>query len=435
MTSVAVSVAVQCRLCAAPLRHVVADLGAMPLANAYLTSDELTAVESYYPLRALLCTTCGLVQLEVLADPNAIFGSHYGYFSSFSSTLLRHSEAYADMITSRLGLHRGDRVVEIASNDGYLLQYLVAQGIDALGIEPAPNVAAQAVRRGVPTLVRFFGADVARALAAEDRRARLIVANNVLAHVTDLNDFIAGLRILLEPGGAITLEFHHLLHLVAEGQFDTIYHEHFQYFSLGAAQKALAAHGLTVVDVEELSTQGGSLRVYARHDADVSDGPGPRVAEVLAREDAARVREVEGYAALADRMAAVKLGLLSFLVNARKSGQSVVCYGAAAKGTTLLNYGGVHADLIDYVVDRSPHKQGLFMPGSRLPIHHPARVAETKPDYVLILPYNIRDEIIGEMSHVRSWGGRFVVAIPELHIVEGGPGVRFPEGRFGTASV
>ena len=416
MTAAPFSVAVTCRLCAAPLRHLVADLGTTPLANAYLRADQLADAEPRYPLRALLCTACFLVQLEVLADPKAVFGNHYEYFSSYSTTLLQHSQAFANMIAARLRLQPGDRVVEIASNDGYLLQPLGSKGLDVLGIEPAPNVAEAAIRKGLPTMVRFFGTEVASELAAEGRHARLIVANNVLAHVTELNDFIAGLRILLAPGGVITLEFHHLLSLVTKRQFDTIYHEHFQYFSLAAAQNALAAHGLTVTDVEEIPSQGGSLRVYAQHAADVTESPGPRVAAVLAREDAAQLKEVTGYASLAGQMAAVKHDLLSFLANARTSRRSVVCYGAAAKDSTLLNYCGVGVDLIDYAVDRNPHKQGLFMPGSHLPICHPDKVAETRPDYLLVLPWNLREEVIGEMSQVRSWGGQFVVPIPELQI-------------------
>jgi SAM-dependent methyltransferase len=406
-----------CRLCGAPIDRLVADLGKTPLANSYLHTEELTRLEPTYPLRALFCCACFLVQLEFLADRKAIFGSAYAYFSSYSATLLEHSASYADTITARLNLKPGDRVVEIGSNDGYLLRYFAEKRADVLGIEPAASVAAAAERLGIPTAVRFFGTDVASELVSSGHRARLLVANNVVAHVPDLNDFLAGLQILLEPGGLATLEFHHLLALVTHRQFDTIYHEHFQYFSLAAAQYALARHGLTIVHVEELPTQGGSLRVYARHADDRSEAVSPRVAELLAREKTAGLLDGSGFAALGEQMADVKHQLLSFLTSARQSGRTVVCYGAAAKGNTLLNYCGVGADLVDYAVDRNPHKQGLFLPGSHIPIRHPDMVAETKPDYLLLLPWNLRAEIIEQMSHIRSWGGRFVVPIPTLDIV------------------
>jgi SAM-dependent methyltransferase len=415
-TTAPARVGVTCRLCSSPLRHVVTDLGATPLANAYLRPENLNAVEPYYPLRLLFCSVCLLAQLDFVADPRQIFSALYPYFSSVSTTLLRESQAFASAMADRLPLRRGDRVVEIASNDGYLLQYFVEQGMDVLGIEPSGSVAEAALNRGIPTKVDFFGTAVAAELVRTAARARLIVANNVLAHVPDINDFLAGVRLLLAPAGLVSLEFHHLLNLVQKTQFDNIYHEHFQYFSLASARNALAHHGLAVVDVEEIPAQGGSLRVYARHEAE-AEAPSARVGAVLAAEEAAGLDNPETYATFGERIRQVKLGLLKFLIDARHSGHSVVAHGAAAKGNTLLNSCGAHPDLIDYVVDSSPHKQGMFMPGSRIPIHAPARVAETKPDYLLILPWNLRDEIITQMAHIREWGGRFVVPVPELQII------------------
>jgi SAM-dependent methyltransferase len=365
----------------------------------------------------VFCTSCLLAQLDFLADPKRIFGPNYPYFSSYSSTLLKNSKAYADTIAERLSLGGGDRVIEIASNDGYLLRHFVEKGIEVLGIEPSGSVASEAVRRGVPTLQQFFGAELAAELARKGTYAQLIVANNVLAHVPDVNDFIAGIRILLAPGGTASLEFHHLLSLVQHTQFDNIYHEHFQYFSLASASNALAAHGLTIVDVEELPAQGGSLRVYARHAAEVPHVSSSSVAQILAAEEAAGLSRLATLAAFADRIAGIKLRLMNFLVDARQSGKSVVAYGAAAKGNTLLNTCGVHADLIDYAVDRSPHKQGHYLPGSRIPIYAPERVGETRPDYLLILPWNLRDEVMAQMAHIRGWGGRFIVPVPELQVI------------------
>ena len=404
-----------CRLCGAPLTRVVADLGATPLANSYLSAEQLHAMEPSYPLCALVCGTCFLVQLEAFATPGDIF-SDYAYFSSYSDSLLEHSRAFAEMMTARLALGPADRVVEIASNDGYLLQYFAERGVDVLGVEPAANVAQEAVRKGIPTTVQFFGTETARAVAAMGPRPRLIVANNVMAHTPHLNDFIAGLAILLAPGGTLTVEVHHLLSLMTRHQFDTIYHEHFQYFSLGTARDALARHGLKVVDAEEIRTQGGSLRVVACHAGDNGQTESPRVAALLAREQEAGLRDLDRYAAFGDEVRRIKLDLLDFLVTARKAGKTVVCYGAAAKGNTLLNYCGIDGDLVAAAVDRSPHKQGRSLPGSRIPIYHPDRVAEMKPDYLLLLPWNLREEIIGQMAHIRDWGGRFVVAVPELQV-------------------
>ncbi|MGE0591907.1 MAG: class I SAM-dependent methyltransferase [Vicinamibacterales bacterium] len=403
-----------CRFCGTPLRHVFADLGATPLANAYLTADQLTRPEPSYPLRAYVCEQCFLVQLEAMVPPEDIFGD-YAYFSSFSSTLLRHSEQFADAITERLGLGPADRVVEVASNDGYLLQYFARKGLQVQGIEPAANIASAAEARGIPTRVQFFGAEVARQLADEAPRPRLIVANNVIAHVPALNDFVEGLEILLAPGGTVSLECHSLLALIEDGQFDNIYHEHLQYFSLTSLATVLEAHGLEVVDVEHLSTQGGSLRVLAqrRHEAGT---PSPRVAAMRALEAEAGLCRLEGYGAFAVKMAAARRRLVAFLDGARDAGQAVVCYGAAAKGNTLLNVCEVTADMVDYCVDRNPRKQGHFLPGSRIPIHPPERVTETKPAFLLILPWNLSAEIVDQMAIIRTWGGVFVVPLPLLNL-------------------
>jgi hypothetical protein len=404
-------------LCRAPLGSAVVDLGATPLANSYLTLRQLFDPETYYPLQVHLCDACALVQLPTVVPAEAIF-SKYSYFSSFSTTLLKHSERFVQDVVPRLGLRPPDLVMEIASNDGYLLQYFRAAGLDVMGVEPAANVSAVAQEKGIPTVSRFFGRAVAADLVKEGRRPRLLVANNVVAHVPDLNDFLGGLSMLLTDDGTLSLEFHHLLSLVQQSQFDIIYHEHFQYFSLHTITTALAAHGLTVVDAELLPTQGGSLRVFARH----AGQPTPEAAERLA---AIRCAEAEAclvcrstYDKLAATAAARKVELLSFLVDVRKAGQKVVGFGAAAKGNTLLNYAGVSADWIDYCVDSSPHKQGLCLPGSRIPVLPPSRVAETRPDYLLILPWNLRDEVMGQMAHVRTWGGRFVVPSPALEVIE-----------------
>jgi SAM-dependent methyltransferase len=384
------------------------------LANAYRRPDD-PVPERYYPLRLHLCERCALVQLEAVASPEIIFAD-YAYFSSYSSTLLRHSETFADAAIERVGLKPGDLVVEVASNDGYLLQYFKARGIEVFGVEPAANVAEAAIARGIPTAARFFGAQTARDLVSQGLRPRLIAANNVVAHVPDPNDFICGLKTLLAPEGTLSVEFHYLLRLVEDAQFDTIYHEHLQYLSLQSITGALAAHQLTVVDVEELATQGGSLRVYARHAA-TAGPPSAAVANLRAREVAARLNEPATYRALAQRADCLKADLLAFLCDAKQKGKSVVCFGAAAKGTMLLNYCGVRGDLVDYALDSNPHKQGLLLPGSTIPIHGPDRARETRPDYLLILPWNIRDEIMQQMAYVRDWGGHFVVAAPELRVL------------------
>jgi SAM-dependent methyltransferase len=405
-----------CRFCGAPLSHVFVDLGASPLANSYLEPADLRKAESFYPLCVYVCGECFLVQLPEEERPEAIF-SHYAYFSSYSESWLRHAEEYTAAMVERFGLGPEHRVVEVASNDGYLLRWFAARGIPVLGIEPAANVAAAAEAAGIPTRVKFFGEATARELVAEGIRADLLVGNNVLAHVPGLNDFVAGLKLLLAPAGVLTMELPHLLRLMAEDQFDTIYHEHYSYFSLTTVQQVFAAHGLTLFDVEELSTHGGSLRIYGRHEEDSSKPVGERVADLLAREATAGLSRLETYRSFDEQVRRVKRGLLRFLIQAKEEGRSVAGYGAPAKGNTLLNYCGVRTDLLDYTVDRSPHKQGRFLPGTRIPIHGPDRLRETRPDYVLILPWNLKEEIVEQMADVRSWGGRFVVAIPEVKVL------------------
>jgi SAM-dependent methyltransferase len=406
----------QCRLCGARLRQILADFGACPLANRYLQADALSAGEAFYPLRALVCSACLLVQLDTLVPPDVLYAD-YAYFSSYSDTLLAAAKAYVSMMIERLSLGPGDSVIEIASNDGYLLQHFAGSGIQVLGVEPAANVARVAEARGIPTVNRFFGVETTRDLIRSHARPRLIVANNVLAHVPRPHDFVEGVRLLLAPGGLVTLEFHHLLRLVGDCQFDAIYHEHLQYYSLAAVRQLLAAHGLAIVDVEALPFQNGSLRVYARHADDSAVDVSPRVAAVLAEETAAGLQRPETYRDFGVRMLVARLALQSFLVDARRAGSTVVGYGAAAKGAMLLHYCGIRSDLVEYVVDRSPHKQGARMPGSHVPIHDPARIMETKPDYLLILPWNLQDEIVTQMSAIRAWGGRFVLPLPALQIL------------------
>jgi SAM-dependent methyltransferase len=406
-----------CRFCGSPLRHTFVDLGMSPLCESYLSRDQLNGMEPFYPLHALVCGECFLVQVESYVSAEHIF-SDYAYFSSYSDSWVEHARVYCDRMVERFRLGARHRVVELASNDGYLLQHFVARGIPALGVEPAANVAAAAVRRGVPTLVKFFGAETARELARAGQGADLVAANNVLAQVPDLNDFVAGMRILLNPRGVATVEFPHLLRTMQGNQFDQIYHEHFSYFSFTTAVKLFAAHGLTVFDVEELPTHGGSLRVFCRRAEDESHPVGERVRELLAREAAAGVTDLASYAAFAEQVKETKRKLLAFLIRAKRDGKSVAGYGAPGKGNTLLNYCGIRSDFLDYTVDRSPHKQGKFLPGTHVPIFPPDRLKETKPDFVLILPWNLKAEIMEQIAYVRSWGGRFVVPIPEVRVCD-----------------
>jgi 2-polyprenyl-3-methyl-5-hydroxy-6-metoxy-1,4-benzoquinol methylase len=406
-----------CRFCAAPLATAFADLGMTPLSNAFLAAGDLAKMERFYPLQAWVCGKCFLVQLDQFEAPEQIFSADYAYFSSYSESWLDHCRRYADATAARFGLGAGSLVTEVASNDGYLLQFFAAKSIPVLGIEPAANVAAAAKKKGIRTVVRFLGADSGKEIAAEHGKADLVAGNNVFAHVPDLNDFARGLAALLKPQGVLTLEFPHLLRLMQGNQFDTIYHEHFSYFSLLTARQVLAAHGLEVFDVEELPTHGGSLRIYAQRTGEGKHGPAPAPERVIAEERRAGLDRFDAYRAFAEQVKATKRALLRFLLDAREQGKKVVAYGAPAKGNTLLNYCGVRTDLIDYTVDLSPHKQGKYLPGTHIPIHAPARIAESKPDYVLILPWNIKDEIVKQMAHIRGWGGKFVVPIPRVEVL------------------
>ncbi len=404
-----------CRFCQTPLDQTFVDLGCSPVANDYITADARNAMEPFYPLHAYVCRECLLVQIPPVCTPQSLFSAQYAYFSSYSDSWLAHARAYATMMVQRFGIRPGRRVVEVASNDGYLLQYFKADGLDVLGIEPAANCAAVAIDKGIPTDIRFFGADTARALA-DTHPADLMAANNVLAHVPDINDFVEGFRILLAPGGVATFEFPHLLNLIARNAFDTIYHEHYSYLSLHSTERILAAHGLTVFDVEELPSHGGSLRLFVCHTDAPMHPVSPRVAALHAKERAAGLTEPEGYAGFEPSVQKVKRELLKFLIAAKEEGKTVAGYGAPAKGNTLLNYCGVRTDLLAFTVDRNPHKQGRFLPGTHIPILAPEALLQVKPDYVLILPWNLQHEIMAQMQAVRAWGGRFVVPIPELEI-------------------
>ena len=409
----------KCRFCAAPLSHVQCDLGMSPLANSYVKFEHAHNTEKLYPLKVWVCDQCLLSQLEAFESPDAIF-SDYPYFSSFSTTWVEHARHYCEMMVQRFGFHGGSQIVEIASNDGYLLQHFKAKGIPVLGVEPAANVAKVAwEQKQIPSVMKFFGVQTAKELVADGKTADLLLGNNVLGHVPDINDFLAGLKIALKTDGIITFEFPHLLRLIKENQFDTIYHEHFSYLSLLATEKIFAQHGLTLFDVEEVPTHGGSLRIFARHTENTTP-PGTvtdRVATMRAQETDFGLRTMATYSAFGEKVKATKRKLLRFLIDAKENGKSVVCYGAAAKGVTLVNYCGVRDDLVDYVVDRSPYKQNHFMPGVRIPIYGPEKIFETKPDYVLILSWNLKEEISEQMAGVTDWDGKFVVPIPEVKVL------------------
>lgn len=403
-----------CRFCHAPLSTPLVDLGLQPPSNSYLKSAD--ADEKVYPLKAVVCDACQLVQLDTTVDPGEIFHDDYAYFSSYSASWVAHAKAYADKMIAKLGLNANAKVVEAASNDGYLLQHFVQAGIPVLGVEPSASVAAAARDKGVETVERFFNVETATELKAAGHAADLIAANNVLAHVPDINGFVGGFAALLKPDGVLTVEFPHLLNLLQQVQFDTIYHEHYFYLSLLAVEKVFAAHGLRVFDVEEISTHGGSLRVYAclKSCARYTDGDG--LTAVRAKEAAGGIADGSAYAGYADKVATVRRDLLAFLQKAQADGKRVAAYGAAAKGNTLLNYCDLDSQSIEFVVDANAWKQGRFLPGSRIPVLGPDHVDSAKPDYVLILPWNLRDEIADQISHIRDWGGKFVVAIPEIEI-------------------
>lgn len=405
-----------CRFCAAALERTFVDLGTSPLCQRHVTPDRFDEAEAFYPLHVYVCGRCFLVQLPEYVSPKEIF-SDYAYFSSYSQTWLNHVRNYAARMVKKLELDGTSQVIEIASNDGYLLQYFRQLGVPVLGVEPAANVAEVAVGRGIPTVVRFFGRSAARHILGEHGRADLLLGNNVLAHVPDINDFVGGMKILLAEGGIITMEFPHLMQLVAQNQFDTIYHEHFSYLSLMTVEQIFAAHGLTLFDVEELPTHGGSLRIYARHTADQAKAITNRLVDLRQHEQEAGMRSMGYYQDFGKNVQETKRKLLSFLISAKSEGKSIAGYGAPGKGNTLLNYCGIRTDFVDYTVDRSPHKQGNFLPGTRIPICHPDRIRQTRPDYVLILPWNLKDEIMEQMADIRGWGGKFIVPIPQVQVL------------------
>ena len=405
----------KCRLCGESVSRTFVDLGMSPLCESFLAAEQLNQMEPFYPLHVFVCERCFLVQLGEYVTPDHIY-TEYAYFSSYSDSWLRHAREYVEMITERLKLGAKSQVIEIASNDGYLLQYFVQKSIPVLGIDPAANVAPVAIKKGVPTMVRFFGESTAREVVAQGKQADLLLGNNVLAHVPALNDFVAGMKLVLKPTGVITMEFPHLQRLMEFNQFDTIYHEHFSYYSFLTAEKAFARHGLTLFDVEEIPTHGGSLRIYGRHVEDQTKPVSVRVTSLREREKEMGFDGLEIYAAFDGQVKETKRRLLDFLISARRDGKSVVGYGAPGKGNTLLNYCGIRTDFIDYTVDRNPYKHGKFLPGTHIPIYPPERIAQTKPDFVLILPWNLKDEIVKQLAGIREWGGRFVVPIPTVEI-------------------
>ncbi len=407
----------RCRFCGEELRATFIDLGMSPLCQTHIAPEQLNEPEQFYPLHSFVCEKCFLVQLPEHVVPKAIF-EEYAYFSSYADTRLRHSESYAETMTQRLGLNARSLVVELASNDGYLLQYFQAKEIPVLGIEPAKNVAAAAIEKAIETITEFFGLGLARKLVREGRTADLLVGNNVLAQVPDLNDFVAGMKLLLKPRGVITMEFPHLIQLIEQNQFDTIYHEHFSYFSFTTAEKIFAAHGLTLFNVEELTTHGGSIRIYGRHVEDESKPVTSNVAALRKRETDWGITRLERYQAFADQVKATKRKILEFFIAAKNAGKSIAGYGAPGKGNTLLNYCGIRTDFLDYTVDRIPYKQGKFTPGTRIPIYTPEKIRETKPDYLFVLAWNLKDEVMQQNVFIREWGGKFVVPIPEVRVYD-----------------
>ncbi|MEM6403690.1 MAG: class I SAM-dependent methyltransferase, partial [Cyanobacteria bacterium P01_D01_bin.116] len=404
-----------CLSCGTKLQHTFVDLGMSPPCESYRKPEQKNQKEEFYPLHAYVCEKCFLVQLQEYITPENIF-SDYAYFSSYSDSWLQHAKNYVDMAVERFGLNHQSQVVEIASNDGYLLQYFVAKSIPTLGIEPAGNIAKVAIKKGIPTVVKFFGEETATEQVEKGVGADLLLGNNVLAHTPYLNDFVKGMKIILNPQGVITMEFPHLMKLMEENQFDTIYHEHFSYFSFLTVEEVFANNGLTIFDVEELPTHGGSLRIYARHIENNCQPVTEKVLELKAREKAAGFTNLQTYFSFREQVKETKHKLLKFLIQAKSEGKTIVGYGAPGKGNTLLNYCGIRTDFLDYTVDRSPYKQGLYLPGTHIPIFHPDKIQETKPDYLLILPWNLKDEIMSQMAYIRDWGGKFIVPIPEVKV-------------------
>lgn len=408
---------INCRFCNEKLKHSFVDLGVSPLCQTHIKPNELNSYEPFYPLHAFVCSNCYLVQLDEYVTPDDIF-SDYDYFSSYSDSWVKHAKDYVEMVSEKLSLNENSLVVEIASNDGYLLQHFVDKSVPVLGIEPAANVAQAAIDKGIRSTVRFFGLETAKAVKNEYGSADLLLGNNVLAHVPNINDFVSGMKALLSETGTITMEFPHLMKLIEENQFDTIYHEHFSYLSLFTVRQIFAHHGMTVFDVEELPSHGGSLRIYARHTEDETRPETDSITNLIKREEAFGINNMEMYKAFEENVKETKRKLLNFLIEAKRSGKTVVGYGAPGKGNTLLNYCGIRTDFLDYTVDRSPQKQGKYTPGCRLPILDPAVIKETKPDYVLILPWNLSKEISKQNAFVNEWGGKFVVPIPEVKILD-----------------
>ena len=408
----------KCRFCGSPLHISVADLGMSPVSNDNIKPENLSSMEPFYPLHAWVCEQCWLVQLEQFQAVDTIFSDQYAYFSSFSKSWLEHARQYSLKVTERFGIDNSSQVVEIASNDGYLLKNFIPLGSKILGVEPCANVAKAAEELGIPSLVKFFGVNTAEEMVADNIRADLLIGNNVLAHVPDLNDFVKGMKILLAPQGVITIEFPHLKKLIEYNQFDTIYHEHFSYFSLVTVDKVFASFGLVIFDVEEIPTHGGSLRIYARHDWDQTKPELDSVKNLRDMEIEAGFTDTCIYTSYAEKVKETKRKLLSFLIDVKNQGKTVVGYGAPAKGNTLLNYCGIRHDFVDYTVDLSPHKQGLYLPGTHLPIYSPEKIKTTKPDYLLILPWNLKEEIMQQMDYIKKWGGKFVMPIPELQVYD-----------------
>jgi len=406
-----------CRFCKTPLEHTFVDLGMSPLCENYLKADQLNQMEPFYPLHVKVCSECFLVQLQEYVSPEHIF-TEYAYFSSYSDSWLEHAAKYTEMISKRLNLGKNSLVMELASNDGYLLQYFVKKGIPVLGVEPAANVAAAAEEKGVPTLVRFFGYQAGQEMVANGQTADLVIGNNVLAQVPDLNDFISGIRIVMKPGGVATLEFPHLQRLMEENQYDTIYHEHFSYFSLTTAEKIFSAHGLVIFDVDEIPTHGGSIRIYLRHVEDVSKPISRTLTDLRERERAANFDQIETYAGFAEQVMESKRALLDLLIRLRREGKRIAGYGAPGKGNTLLNYCGIRTDLLEFTVDRNPYKHGRFLPGTHIPIYPPTWIEESRPDYILILPWNLKTEITAQLAYAREWGAKFIVPIPVARVLQ-----------------
>lgn len=405
-----------CRFCKTPLEHVFIDLFNSPASNSFLKEAELNEPETFFPLKVYTCHHCFLVQVDEYKKSDAIFNSDYVYFSSYSTSWLKHANAYTDLMIRRFGYNSQSLVVELASNDGYLLQYFKEQGVPVLGVEPTANTAEVAISKGIPSVVDFFGVRLAKELASQGKQADLLLGNNVLAHVPDIVDFTAGMKVLLKPGGVVTMEFPHLMQLVDNNQFDTIYHEHFSYLSFTTVRAIFAAQGLELFDVQELPTHGGSLRIYAKHKEDNSKGIEPAVQQLLDKEAAKGMGGLAYYDHFQQKALRVKLDVLQFLLDQKKLGKKVAAYGAAAKGNTLLNYCGVKSDLIDFVVDANPHKQDKFLPASHIPVVNETKLRSEKPDYVFILPWNLKEEITTQLNYIREWGGQFVVPIPTLQI-------------------